>query len=149
VSLGSATPHVASYLIVKRDGKIAFVWRTGTKWMNDHYGLPSGKVETNESYTQAAIREAKEEIGIDIQPEHLKYLLTMHRYEPSSHAAEWVDVYFEVLEWQGEPYNAEPHKHGELAWLDPNNLPEKIIPTVRFALEEIQAGKVYTEYGWN
>ena len=78
----------------------------------------------------------------------LKHALTMHRYEPSSHANDWVDLYFEATAWEGEPFNAEPHMHSELAWLDPNDLPDNTIESVKFAFAEMAQGKVYTEYGF-
>ena len=64
MSYDTARPYIASYVILRKDGKIAFVLRANTNWMNDHYGLPSGKVENNESYLQAAVREAKEEVAL-------------------------------------------------------------------------------------
>ena|SRR3990167_5704611 len=144
----SATPYIASFVIIKKNNKIAFVLRSKTEWMNGYYGLPSGKVEKGESFTACALREAKEEIGINIDPKDLTYVHTVHRHEPSSFAVEWVDVYFEATSWIGEPKNAELHKHSELAWLDPGNLPDNIVPSVRFALEQIKQGKIYSEYGW-
>ncbi len=141
----TATPYVASYVLVRKQGKIAFVLRANTDWMNDHYGLPSGKVEKNESYTAAAKREASEEIGIDIDLKDLEFVHVMHRNE----GMEWVDVFFEAKKWGGEPHNAEPHMHSELAWLDPKNLPKNTIPSLLFALEQIEKGKKFSEYGWN
>ncbi len=143
----TATPFIASYVLVRRRGKIAFVLRSNTKWMNGYYGLPSGKVEQNEAYSQAAVREAREEIGIAVKLSALRHVLTMHRQE-GDEAMTWVDVFFEADEWQGEPCNAEPHVHSELSWFDLNNLPENVIPSVRFALERIAAGEHYCEYGW-
>lgn len=144
----TATPYIASYVVLKKNGKVAFVLRENTKWMNGHYGLPSGKVEKNEPYLLAAVREALEEVGAKINPKHLKHVLTVHRYEPSSFASDWVDTFFEASEWEGEPYNAEPHMHSKLDWLDPKNLPKNVIPSVKFALEQIEAGNSYAEYGW-
>jgi ADP-ribose pyrophosphatase YjhB (NUDIX family) len=130
--------------LLKKDGKIALILREHTSWMNDHYSLPAGKVEKKESYTQAAIREAKEEAGIDVATKDLKYIHTMHRNE----GLEWVDVFFEVTNWQGQPHNAEPHKHGELAWFSLNDLPKNTIPSLKVALEAIQRGELYSEYGF-
>lgn len=144
----SATPYIASFVLVRKGSAVAFVLRSNTKWMNGYYGLPSGKVEKGESFTAAAIREAKEEVGILVKEEHLTHALTVHRYAPSSFANEWVDIYFEVAEWVGEPYNAEPNIHGELAWLDLDHLPDNIVPSVRYALEQIKQGEAYGEYGW-
>lgn len=145
----TATPYIASYVVVRKDSKIAFVLRSNTNWMNNYWGLPSGKVEVGESFLAAAVREAKEEIGIEVNKENLKHCLIVHRHEPSSFATDWVDMYFEVMVYSGELYNAEPHMHSELAWLDPLSLPDNVIPSVRDALHHIHYGKMYSEYGWD
>lgn len=144
LQLGTAQPHVAAYMIIRKNGKIAFVLRENTSWMKHHYGLPSGKVEREEAALAAAIREAKEEIGVTFDSQHAKHVLTMHRNEGS----DWVDFFFEASEWQGEPHNAEPHMHSELAWLDPHNLPKNTIPSIHFAVERICNGHNYCEFGW-
>jgi ADP-ribose pyrophosphatase YjhB (NUDIX family) len=142
----TATPYIASYVLLRDGDKIAFVLRSNTDWMNNYYGLPSGKVEWKETFTQAAIREAKEEVGIDIQPEHIHHVLTMQRHSGDS---DWIDAFFAVDRWDGEVVNAEPHMHSEVAWLDIDNLPDNVIPSVRFGLEQVKAGMRYAEYGWD
>lgn len=141
----TATPYIASYIILRREGKIAFVLRQNTKWMNGFYSLPAGKTEKNESFSAGAIREAREEAGVTIEPSELTYVHTMHRNE----GMDWVDVFFEAKSYAGEPHNAEPDMHAELAWLDPKNLPENVIPSLAYALGQIEDGVAYSEYGWN
>src|SRR5690242_13282304 len=115
----TARPYAASYLIFRKDGKLAFVLRSNTAWMNGYYGLVSGKVEKDESFRQAAVREAREEAGVDIEPEDLKQVLVMDRNESSDDDMTWVDVYFEASKWKGEVRNNEPEVHSSLDWLDP------------------------------
>jgi 8-oxo-dGTP diphosphatase len=51
-----------------------------------------------------------------------------------------------VLDYQGEVYNAEPNKCDEVIWVSKDNLPENIAPSLRFALEAIFRGEIYSEY---
>ena len=141
-----ARPYTAVFVIFRHDGKIAFVLRKNTDWMNNYYGLPAGKVEKNETFLEAAVREAKEEVGVDIDPQDLKLVLTFHRVHPDS---TWVDIMFEAAQWKGEIYNAEPEVHGEVAWFDPTQLPDNIVPPVREALEAIERGETYLEKSYH
>jgi 8-oxo-dGTP diphosphatase len=150
MSYNTQRPHLAAFVVLKKDGKCPFVFRTKTDWMNEHYGLPAGKVEKEESCVEAAVREAKEEAGVEIRAENLKYMITVHRFEGAEdHAPEWIDVYFETEKWKGEPFNAEPDKHGHLEWFEMTSLPESTVPSQKFAIEEFTKGKTYSEYGWD
>ena len=144
----TATPYAATFVILRRHGKIALLLRQNTKWMNEYYGLPSGKVEWDESPTVAAAREAKEEVGVEIVKDDLRFVHVMYRYHKGTEMSTWADLFFEADKWDGEPFNAEPHMHSELAWLDPADLPENVIPPVRAAIEAIESGQLYSEYGW-
>ena len=149
MSFGTSQPHIASYMLIKKDGKYAFVLRgEQTKWMQGYYGLPAGKIEINESASAAAIREAKEEVGITVAPKDLRHVLTMHRNEAENDYPEWVDFFFEADSWEGEVHNAEPHMHESVEWLALEELPENVIPNVHAALEAIQAGDHFTEFGF-
>ncbi len=139
------TPFIASYVIVRRDGKVAFLMRSNTPWGNGFYGLPSGKVEANEGATNAAVHEAKEEIGIDIKSTDLEFIHCMHRHEET----DWVDIFFEATNYTGNIVNAEPDKHSEVAWLNPNDLPDNVLDYIKVAMAHIQANQTYSEYKWD
>lgn len=141
----TATPYCASYVLLKRDGKCVFVKRANTDWRNGYYGLPAGKVEKNESFLAAAVREVKEEVGVTVKQTDLVQVLTNHRKEEGT---EWVDVVFAAKSYEGEPFNAEPNVHSEIAWFALEDLPENTIPSLRYMLEQIVAGSRYSEYGW-
>jgi 8-oxo-dGTP diphosphatase len=141
----SATPYIAVFVLLRRGNQAAFLMRQNTGWMDGYYDIVAGKVESGETYRQAAIREAQEEAGVEIHLADLKPLLTAHR---RSKDTTWVDIVFEARQWQGKPRNAEPSKHSSLEWLDLDNLPDNIAPPGRFRLDQITAGHHYAEYGW-
>jgi len=148
MSYDTAQPFLAAYVLLRRQGKIAFVLRSNTSWMNGYYCLPAGKVELNERATAAAAREAREEAGVNIKEADLRIAHVCQR-KSDDDTLMWIDVLFEVSSWEGEPRNAEPQSHGELAWFDPNNPPENVVPSVQFFLQQIKSGNTYSEYGWS
>lgn len=139
------TPYLASYLIFRKNGKVAFLLRSGTGWMNGYYGLPSGKVENGENFIDCAIREANEETKVDLTRGNLQHILTVHRRAET----DWVDAYFEIIGSDAVPVNNEPEIHSELEWFGVEELPDNVIPAVKFALQQIASGKHYAEFGWD
>jgi len=134
------------YVILKREGKIAFLQRTNTDFMNGKYTLPAGHVEGLETYREAAVRETEEEAGVRVAQESLRHVHTMERH-CGDHIR--IDLFFAADLWEGEPINNEPEMHGELAWFEADNLPnEKIMDFEASALLSIAEGKTYSEYGW-
>lgn len=143
---GAATPNAAVSILLRRGNTAAFVRRANTEWMNGYYGLLGGRVEEGESFTAAAVRELKEEAGIEVAKEALQHVITISRHDTDS---DWITTFFEVHAWNGEPYNAEPHIHSSLEWFDLDNLPEDIIPTLRISLAALKAGKTFVEIDWD
>lgn len=146
-SFNTAKPYLASFVILRKGNQAAFVLRENTGWMDGNYGLPSGKVELKEPAIMAAVRELKEEAGVTAETNDLNFVHVCQR-KSTDNTLMWIDLVYETHKWRGEPYNAEPKVHGELKWLDLDNLPENIVPAVRHYFECIKQGKMYSEYGW-
>lgn len=145
----SARPYIACFVLLRKDNMVAMVLRKNTSWMNGFWGLPAGKVEYGEPYINGAIREAKEEAGVDIDRQDLAFLHIAHRHsEDGNEIMDWIDVYFEAKHWRGEPYNAEEEKSERLEWHKLDNLPENVVPSQKAVLLQIAKGEVYSEYGW-
>ena len=141
VSLFPVTVHV----IFRRDDKVLLIRRFNTGYEDRKYSVPSGHVERGESIRQAAAREAKEEIGIELEPTHVRFAGVMHRKSDD----ERVDFFVEATQWQGEPANLEPHKCDELLWPPMGSLPSNLIPYVMSALQDRQHAGWFEEFGWN
>ncbi len=139
----------ASYLILLRDYKVLMLRRFNTGYGNGKYSLPSGHVEAGENFTQCMIREAKEEIGVDLETKKLKVAHVIHGDFGITKNNERVNTFFISEEWEGNIENMEPEKCDDLSWFDLNNLPENITPEVLQALENIRKDVFYSEFGWN
>lgn len=132
------------YLLFIKDGKILLLRRANTGYEDGNYGLVAGHLDAHESLTHAAIREAKEESGIDILPSDLEVKTTMHRRQKD----ERVDFFFEVKKWSGNPINMEPDKCDDISWFPLDNLPSNMIPYIRQAINSYRKGILYSEFGW-
>lgn len=135
--------RAAAYVLFQKDDKILLLLRQNTGWMDGMYGLPSGHLDAGEPITHAAIREVKEEVGVDVKSLNLVHV--MHRNENENF--EYLDFYFLADSWDGEFTNAEPMKCEKLEWFAPDNLPENIIPNVAAFLQNFRDKKLLSEFG--
>lgn len=131
-------------LLLNSDGQLLFGCRQNTGFEDGAWHVPSGHLEAGESVIQALIREAKEEVGVSIAPEHVEFAHIMHNASSGGRAA----FFFTVNQWDGTPENREPHKCSELAWFSFDTLPAHMIDYCRVALEHINAGQAFSVYGW-
>lgn len=114
------------YLIIKNDkGEILLQRRCGTKLWPGYLALPAGHIDVGENAYEAAIREAKEELGITIAVADIIDTFVVNRKNKS--LPSYYDVYFEVKSYQGSIRIMEPEKCSELVWADIENLPSDVI----------------------
>lgn len=132
----------AAYIIPRKGDEVLLSLRKNTGFMDGHYSLVAGHIEENESADAAAIREASEESGIGLTTDQLEFVQLLHRYGANPDNA-YIDIFFEVHEWQGEFTNMEPEKCDGLDWFDINNLPDNTIPYISDVLTSYQSGQRY------
>ncbi len=137
----------AVYAIVRKQSQILLIRRANTGYMDGMYSLPAGHVEARESSSSAIIREIKEEIGIDVLVEKLKFVHVTHAMS-DNRDHERVHFFFEITQWSGDLHNAEPSKCDELKWFDINKLPPNIAPEVAIVLPLLAKAQYYSEYNF-
>ncbi|UFJ61485.1 NUDIX hydrolase [Brevibacillus sedimenti] len=139
------TMPVAVHLFLRRGNELLLLRRFNTGYEDGNYSVPAGHLDGGEEVKAAAIREAKEECGIDIDPADLDVVGVMHRKSTD----ERIDFFLTASTWSGEIVNAEPDKCDELRWCDMDDLPANVIPYVRQAIHNYRAGKWFDSFGWD
>lgn len=100
------------------------------------WGLPGGIVDPGETPLGAAVREAREEVGVEVALEGVVgvYLLQ---------GGGWPDIQAYVFAGRvvsGEPALAAPGELSGLKWFPLNDWPSPLLPDALAALEDLQAG---------
>jgi 8-oxo-dGTP diphosphatase len=135
------------HVILRRGGRILLLRRAGDTYASGQLCLPSGHMEEGESTLAAAARETLEETGITLNPETLRHVLSIHQRNPGTRHAR-IGFAFTPRTWDGEPVNAEPHKHSELVWADPARLPPDTVDYTAAVITAVEHGLTFTLNGW-
>ncbi len=136
------TLRCAVYAILLRENEVLLSRRFNTGWMDGKYSLPAGHLESDETATEAVCREAREEIGVELDANTLSLVHTMYRYHL------YIDLFF-TAKWSGEPQNLEPDKCDDIRWFPLDSLPENMVPSVRTGLEAMRKGSTFSEMSRN
>ena len=105
--------------VIVRDGKILFQRRAD----NGKWGLIGGLVEMNETYEETALREIREETGLEVKPE--SFLGIFHNHDmvwSNGDAAHVISAMFTASIVSGEPRIDE--ESYELRFFGKDELPE-------------------------
>ena len=132
-------PKVGVGVMIIKDGKVLMTKRKGSHGAGE-YSFPGGHLEYMESFEDCAIRETREECGLEIKNIKFLYTTNVKKYAPKH----YVHIGF-VADWaSGEPKTLEPEKAGEWNWFDLNDLPkEPIFEFCKLAFEAYKTGKKY------
>ena len=123
----------AVYLIIKNNkNEILLQRRCGTKLWCGYLALPAGHIDKGENAYEAVIREAREELDIEIKFDDICDTFVVNRRNKS--LLPYYDIYFEINNYKGIIKINEIEKCSELVWCDINQLPDDMIDYEKIAL---------------
>ena len=138
---------VAVHLLLIKDGKILL--ERSVKPYKDYYMklvIPSGHLKEGENVEEAMIREAKEELGIEVKELELVQIMNVNGF------SDVYDCYFFLCkDYAGEIRNNEPEYAKELEWHSLDKPIENMMDYQGYALEKyLENPKLsLTLYGWD
>lgn len=121
--------------VIEQDGKILVQRRSD----NGLWGLIGGLLELNETYTEAMIREVREETGLTVEPE--SFLGIFHNHDmvwANGDMAHTLGAYFTVRVTGGMLRTDEESL--ELRFFSPEELPDLFAPDHREAVKAFLKG---------
>lgn len=114
-------PKVAAGVLIARDGRLLLGRRGPNAVAGGKWGLPAGFVERGEQVEAAAIREAREEVGLEVT---LGSLLGLY-----SEAGQMVILAIYEAAASGEPVASDDLE--AVGWFSPEDLPDLAFPRDR------------------
>lgn len=105
------------------------------------WSFPGGHLEFEETMAEVAIRETKEETGLDVSELELVSLADeMGSLDKGKH---YVNVGFLAHASFGEPKVTEPEKWEKWGWFNIDNLPKQIFEATGLMIKRYLAEKIY------
>lgn len=139
------TFRISVFVFLEKDGKLFTLRRQNTSFANGRLTIPSGHIEAGETPSEAAIREVREEAGVEIAPADL---VPCHAQFYQGHKADDIDYvyyYFKADRYSGTPHNAEPEMASEVVWLGEEGHPD-LIRFIQSAWTYSRKGVAYSEF---
>lgn len=141
---------IIPHLILRKDSKILLTRRSqANKIWACHWHCVTGSIEAGESPKEAIMREAEEEVGLQIKNVSLGttvFLIEKDYFDPLKKFYGLELFFVNHLDGEQEPINLEPLKQDALGWFDVHDLPEPMIPGVAFGIKSYFNNQRYVEF---
>ena len=144
------TKSAVMVMLIRKNNKgeeeILLQKRQNTGYKDGYWDFSaSGHVEKNESMKQAVVREAKEELNVDIELKNVHFITMIHKYSDDDI---YYNGFFKVTNWNNNPIVNEPEKCSEIKWFKLDSIPEKTIEDRIDAINNYKKNIPYSEIGW-
>ena len=134
----------AAVIVTAPDGRIALGRRVIEPW-SGWWEIPGGFSDLGEHPADTAVREAREELGLDVVLDALVGVY-LHGVPGDASGAEWRQVTLYTGRSGGE-LRPDPTEVSEAAWFDPAALPGDTSPDHRRRIEDLAAGRTPLQVG--
>jgi 8-oxo-dGTP pyrophosphatase MutT (NUDIX family) len=144
------THPVDVLLLLTHADHVLLALREGTGYADGQWNLPSGKLELAEDAISGVVREAREEIGVRLDPAEPRMVAVAHHRNPAGLAR--VGLVFAVVfdpARHGQPVNAEPHKCAKIGWFPADMLPSNTYPYTGACVRAFRDGARFALSGWS
>ncbi|MFC0672763.1 NUDIX hydrolase [Brachybacterium hainanense] len=145
----------AAYVLLRREGtegrtEVLLQQRANTGYRDGHWSAgAAGHIERGETSRAAAVREAREELGVQVDPADLQLLTVMQRTDGTDDPVEQrVDWFWAADRWEGTPRILEPQKCSGLAWFPLAQLPAPVVPHEELVLRSVREGVLGLDTVW-
>lgn len=108
------------------------------------YSIPGGHLDPGETFEEGAIRELKEETGLEMKnPQVIGITNNLETYKETG--KHYISVVLVGKIFSGEAQLLEPEKCEAWLWCDPRNLPQPHFDASRIAVELYLKNKFYLQ----
>ncbi len=112
-------------MLIERNGRLLMIRNT---YGHKNWTFPGGGVAKNESYKEAAIREAWEEVGIRVRNcTFIGQYINTHQYKIDT-----VECYY--TKTTSDNFQIDPGEIMEAKWIKPHQIPQPLNPRVPIIL---------------
>ena len=122
--------------------------RAGTDFRCGQLSLPAGHLEGGEDAVAGLLREVREEVGVEAAPQDCRLVLVVHSAPEHAADREYLNLFFAVDHWTGQPTIGEPDKCSELLWAQESALPDDVVDFIREGLAAVARGEGFLARGW-
>lgn len=125
-------PRIGCAVIIFKEGKVLLGERHKSHDKGS-WGFPGGHLEYGETPEECAVRETREEAGVEINNLRRVSFTNDFFEEEGKH---YVTLFFAADWLQGEPREVEPGTTGNWNWFEPGALPSPLMLSIRNLLEQ-------------
>ena len=115
-------PQVGTAIIITKDNKVLLMKRKGTHGQGT-WSTPGGHLDFGETLEGCAVREAKEEVGVDAAAVGFRAVTNDVFPETGKH---YITVWMEAASFSGEPFIASERESSEIGWFAWDALPSPL-----------------------
>jgi len=113
--------RVGVAVLITRDNEVLLLRRANVHGAGS-WAPPGGHLEYGEAPEECAIREAKEETGLDVEAVEFR-ALTNDVFAEGKH---YITLFMEAARWVGKPSLAAPGEAAEIGWFAWHALPQPL-----------------------
>jgi len=138
----------AVYGLLRDQGRLLLLRRAGSGFRDGQLCLPAGHLDGGEDAVSGLRRELREEIGVETSAADCRLVLVLHSAPEHAADREYLNLFFAVDHWTGQPTIGEPDKCSELLWAQESALPDDVVDFIREGLAAVARGEGFLARGW-
>jgi 8-oxo-dGTP diphosphatase len=129
------------HLLLLSEGEVLLGRRANTGYGDGAYEPPSGRLAERETLVEAAVRVARAQVGIGLDPARVSLAHVMHDVSGAGRMA----FFLTADGWEGEA-EAATKSYSDFGWYPLSQLPANMIDRARVALRNFAAGARFSTY---